>query len=316
MTEKQKWLINVQQTKLGGNYKIMDITHTTNFFIIGAMKTGSTTLYDYLQGHADIALCSPKEPGFFSRDERFLKGWKWYESLFERKGESCLYGDASTCYSRNLTYPDTIKRIHQHNPGAKFIYVVREPVDRAISHYKHRMEERRLTGQPIISLAALIANDDELLEAGDYALQLEKYFEFFTKDQFLILTFKELTQTPLTAIKKVSEFLGVNIMPTITIRANSSGTVYQKNTIRNILRSIRHLPIVASVVDILPVKSRSKVMGFLVQLTSNSFIGRKIGKIHTHNLPEINDKDLAFLDDYYRSSILNLHHITGVTLKA
>jgi len=293
----------------------MNISHTTDFFIIGAMKTGSTTLYDYLQGHANIALCSPKEPGFFSRDERFLNGEKWYASLFEKKGGGCLYGDASTCYSRNLTYPDTIRRIHQHNPRAKFIYVVRDPVDRATSHYKHRMEERRLHGQPIITLAALIANDSELLEAGDYALQLEKYLEFFTKDQFLILTFHELTQTPIIALRKVSEFLSVNVMSTSTIRANESGNVYQKNTLKNILRSIRYLPIISRVVDILPVESREKVMDFLMWLTSNSFIGRKISRIHTQNLPKIRDEDLAFLNNYYQSSILNLKKITGVVLK-
>jgi hypothetical protein len=293
----------------------MNISHTTDFFIIGAMKTGSTTLYDYLQGHANIALCSPKEPGFFSRDERFLNGEKWYASLFEKKGDDCLYGDASTCYSRNLTYPNTIKRIHQHNPRAKFIYVVRDPVQRAISHYKHRMEESRLNGLSIIPLSALITNDNELLEAGDYAMQLEKYLEFFTKDQFLILTFHELTQTPLIALKKLSQFLGVNITATAPIRANPSGIVYQKNTLKNILRSIRNLPIIASVADILPAKSKSMIMDFLVRFTSNSFIGRKISRIHTQNLPKIRDEDLAFLNNYYQSSILNLKKITGIILK-
>jgi hypothetical protein len=293
----------------------MDITHTTDFFIIGAMKTGSTTLYDYLQGHADIALCSPKEPGFFSRDERFFKGWKWYASLFESKGKNCLYGDASTCYSRNLTYPNTIKRIHQHNPRAKFIYVVRDPVQRAISHYKHRMEENRLNGLPIIPLSVLIKNDNELLEAGDYALQLKMYFEFFTKDQFLILTFQELTQTPLMALKKVSEFLGVKITTSTTMRSNTSGQSYQKNTLTNFFRSIRYLPIVTKVVDILPVKSRAMTMDFLVRFTSNSFIGTKVNRMHTQKLPKIKDEDIAFLDNYYHRSILNLQRLTGITLQ-
>lgn len=275
-------------------------SHKTDFFIIGAMKAGTTTLNDYLSLHPKIQISEPKEPGYFSRDERFNKGIEWYKAHFQKgKSLDTLLCDASTCYSRNLTFPNTIERLYEHNPDAKFIYVIREPVQRAISHYKHRMEENRINNLPIINMSDFLKNDIEILEAGNYNLQMDLYLRYFKLDQFLIIDFEDLITNPKFILGEVCDFLGVDIITPSLVHANESGKELARNNAISFIRRIRHLPILSAVVDLLPSNARTAALNQIVVSFERSYFGKYIKRAHSNNLPEITTENRAYLHQYY-----------------
>ena len=109
-----------------------------NLFIIGAMKSGTTSLHEYLNEHPDIFMSNVKEPGYFAECMNYYpKDLAWYESLFkEAKGEMII-GESSTNYTKLPICTDVVNKIWEFNPDARFIYVMRDPIKRVISHYWH-----------------------------------------------------------------------------------------------------------------------------------------------------------------------------------
>ena len=101
-----------------------------NFIIIGAPKCGTTTLSNLLAQHSDVFISKPKEPAFFSRDEVFEKGIKWYESLFQNVQGECAVGEATTGYSTSMYGKVAAKRIAKTIPNVRLIYCVRNPIRR------------------------------------------------------------------------------------------------------------------------------------------------------------------------------------------
>ncbi|MDZ7821446.1 MAG: sulfotransferase [Candidatus Marinimicrobia bacterium] len=106
-----------------------------DFIILGAAKCGTTTLYRILKDHPDINFCREKEPDFFSKTEDWKTHLADYHKLF-REEEGKIYGEASHSYTAYPRFNLNIwEDIHAYNPGMKFIYIVRDPVDRFISSY-------------------------------------------------------------------------------------------------------------------------------------------------------------------------------------
>lgn len=96
-----------------------------NFLVIGAQKSGSTSLYEYLKQHPDIFMSDPKEPEFFADDKLFSKGLKLYERFFSGYQGQKRIGEASTVYSNHVGIEKTIKRIYQFNKDMKLIYIIK-----------------------------------------------------------------------------------------------------------------------------------------------------------------------------------------------
>ena len=155
-----------------------------------------------------------KEPNFFSFAHRVdgpphvVRDPQAYQALFETPLP--VRGEASVTYSF-WPHPDGVPgRIHAAAPDAKFIYVVRDPIDRAISHYRHRIvlgEERR-------SIAEVIAQPDEPSEryiaASSYATQLDQYLEFFDLTRILVLDHDDLRRDRDAVLERCFAFLGVD----------------------------------------------------------------------------------------------------------
>lgn len=113
-----------------------------DFMIIGAAKSATSTLHGALLSAPGIFMTTPKEPAFFSNPAQRSKGIEWYRSLFEPAAGTDVRGEASTTYSRFPfdTKPNTTSpwpEIAKLFPGIPLIYLVRHPVDRAFSHYRH-----------------------------------------------------------------------------------------------------------------------------------------------------------------------------------
>ena len=106
-----------------------------NLIIIGAMKCGTSALHQYLDQHPDIAMSKEKELDFFIEDRNWRKGLDWYRSMFPDSG--VVRGEASPDYTHYPAIPGVPERMHTVVPGAKLIYMVRDPVERMLSQYMH-----------------------------------------------------------------------------------------------------------------------------------------------------------------------------------
>jgi hypothetical protein len=186
--------------------------------IIGAMKCGTSSLYNYLIQHPEIAPCKHKEPGFFSHQHRFVKGYKYYQNLWDwnfQKHQICL--EASTHYT--ALCPKTLKftnyrvaeNIAQYqaatNSAFKFIYIMRNPLERIESHYNH------IKAQPDGDnlLQSFPENGkDYMIDTSRYAYQIEAFYQKFGSDKILLLNFEELKYNTFNLVRKVCQFLQVD----------------------------------------------------------------------------------------------------------
>ena len=151
-----------------------------DFLVIGAMKAGTTTLHAYLARHPGIFTGRTKEPGFFSRDERFAKGLDHYRRLWIGAAPDQLCGEASTCYSRRLEFPNAAPRIAEHVPDVKLVYLLRHPVDRTFSHYTHEMAYRWAKERlPLSRSVDALEEYPTLVDSSLYDEQLKAFLEFF-----------------------------------------------------------------------------------------------------------------------------------------
>ena len=187
-----------------------------DFIIIGAAKSGTTSLVKYLDQHADISFSHPKEPGFFYWPGIHSKGLKHYARFFEGCSDRAKIGEASTAY---LYGEETPRWIKEAIPDAKLIAILRNPVERAFSHYMHRYglgQETRSFKQAIIEGTSLIhinlkdKTHYSYVDRGMYARQIQTYLHHFDASQLLILLFDDLVYDSQRVVESCFDFLGVD----------------------------------------------------------------------------------------------------------
>lgn len=219
-----------------------------DFFIIGAAKAGTTSLFALLERHPDIFMSTPKEPEFFARDDLYSKGLESYADLFEQALPGQTLGEASTIYSHAPFFGETAGRIAQHVPQARFVYVMREPVGRAYSYYTQIVKnyqngtkdysvnrsfeefvipERHATAAPrdkvFAPFNAHLPDSPELCLAGsDYVLQIEAYLAHFPPERFLFLLFEDFREDRVGTLRKITDFLGLAPLPDDVFADNST----------------------------------------------------------------------------------------------
>ncbi|WP_338550890.1 sulfotransferase [Roseovarius phycicola] len=174
-----------------------------DFFIIGAMKSGTTTLHQYLDQRDDVGMARIKETDYFLQDTHKALGVDWYKSQFDLT-RACL-GEASPNYTKYDIFPGVPDRIYAAAPEAKLIFIARDPVTRFASHYRHSW----LHGHMRVAPEDLLASDNgrHMVECSRYAAQLEKYLEVFDRSQLLIVDFDQLCEIPQTVLDEIARFL-------------------------------------------------------------------------------------------------------------
>jgi hypothetical protein len=181
-----------------------------DFFVLGAAKSATTSLYYFLAQHPEIAMSLSKEPSFFSRP-CLMNSPVDYLEQFRPTPATKRLGEASHAY---LVCAQSAAIIRAFVPEARFILVLRNPVDRAFSLYHYRA----VTGDEPIPSFERALNEEErgvadwrrYFRSGLYAEQIENYFQYFDRQRFLFLTFEQLTQDGLETMKRVYEFLEVD----------------------------------------------------------------------------------------------------------
>jgi hypothetical protein len=213
-----------------------------NFLIIGAPRSGTTTLYESLKQHPQIFLSPMKEPMFFILEDETktyigpshphgsldIHG---YRSLFHGVRNQKAIGEASPCY---LFSPKAPGKIKKYIPDAKILVILRNPVERAYSHFLFN----RLGGiEPLADFSeAMAAEEDRLRKGwfiywcyqgmGYYGRQIERYFSSFDPQQFRFFLFEDLLDAPAELFRGIFKFLGVDESVRIAKpeKYNSSGT--------------------------------------------------------------------------------------------
>jgi hypothetical protein len=189
-----------------------------NLFLIGAMKSGTSYLRKLLNSHPDIFMCEPDEPSYFV-EARHLKAiypemWErglWrteerYLNLFRAAADAPILGEASTSYTKTPLAPGVPERIAASIPEPRFIYLLRDPVERAISHYWH-MVRHHSEHRP---MAEALRRDPQFVVISHYAMQLRPYLEKFGQDRVRVVVYERLIADPKGVMAGVYRWLGVN----------------------------------------------------------------------------------------------------------
>jgi len=177
-----------------------------NFFVIGAMKSGTSSLHAYLQSHPQIFMSEPKEPDYFVQVLNWGRGQEWYESLFAGSERAVARGEASTSYSMRHAWPGPAKRIASVVPEARIVYLVRDPIERMLSHYIML----RKTGKEQRPAEKAFREEPGYIRTSSYWFQLEAYLEHFPRERVFVLTSEALRHDRASTVRRVWEFLGVD----------------------------------------------------------------------------------------------------------
>jgi hypothetical protein len=185
------------------------------FFVIGAAKAGTTSLHHYLQQHPDIQMSSNKEPNFFVAADNgvplspgSVRSREEYERLFDPA--FAVRGEASTDYSSHPRRQGVPARIKELIPDAKFVYLVRDPIARTISHYRMRVAflgERRTLAE---ALGEIDDPRSPYIWPSMYASQIERYLRHFSEGRLLVVDQADLLDRRRPTLQRIFRFLGVD----------------------------------------------------------------------------------------------------------
>ena len=279
-----------------------------SFFIVGAPKAGTTALHAYLEKHPQVCMSSDKEPNYFTAaaiaaQELYYKKKnaeteQEYLQLFHPKTSTRIAGEASVSY---LFYPDTAEKIHAFDPAAKIIIVLRDPVQRAFSHYQMDYSiglldvpfETIYRRGPGDTATAMYFQQYFLL--SKYAEQVNRYLAVFPKDQVLLMLQEELYQQPAKTLSSLCSFLGIDpqMAASSMEQQNVSGAasnpllrkLYQVQWLRNLMNAV--------------------VSESLRSNIKSAFLSKK-------NLPVLEQSMANELYAYYADDVKELMRITGL----
>ena len=224
-----------------------------DFIIIGAAKSGTTSLHDYLERHPQISLSASDDPGvrnkepcFFDAEVNWSRGVAWYRALFAAARPDQICGEASTNYTRFPQVPDVPERIATTVPGVRLIYLMRDPVERAYSHYVHRWTRELHPGEPFREpFERFVERDPMCLDGSDYELQIRRYWAHFPREALLLLRMDDLLADPAALLRRVTTFLGV--APDVDLLsagplASNPGGVSEKKLRYRFTKPLRRIP--------------------------------------------------------------------------
>lgn len=191
-----------------------------SFFVVGAQKSGTSSLHACLSRDIRFALPASKETHFFSKKRVFDRGIGWYAEQFRKNSEAAILGEVDPDY---MLFPDAMNRIREHVTDPKLIFILRNPLDRAYSHYL--MTQRR--GYEELSFRDALLAEEERLSAGSefnlqhysYALRgrycalIHRCLSVLPNSKFLILNFEDMFLNDAwnsDFIMKIYDFLGMH----------------------------------------------------------------------------------------------------------
>jgi hypothetical protein len=239
---------------------VSNVPNLPNLLILGAAKSGTSSLYRYLAQHPDVFMSRFKEPTFFVWESReydirgpgvgrigksVIKDLDSYLALFSGARDERIRGEASTGY---LHTPGVPERIRRHVPDAKLIAILRNPINRAYSAFLHA---RRAGVEPLSDFGRALDEEPHRVRTGwigltgysavgMYAEQLERYLAVFPCEQIRIYLFDDLVRDAVGLAQDAFRYLGVDdvFQPDVSIRGNR-GSAVRSIWLYNSLRTLR-----------------------------------------------------------------------------
>ncbi len=259
-----------------------------DFLVIGAARAGTTALHAYLRQHPEIFMPEHKEPNFFAYDGQVLdcKGpgadyinnsvtdLEMYAALFSSASPDGKLGEASPLYLYSERAP---ARIQHHIPKAKMVVILRNPIEQAYSHFMYATKQRIETEENFDNALKLeterLAQDWQPLFGYSsfprYGEQLARYFELFSRDQFLIRRYEDYISDPETLLKEIFDFVGVDsaFTPDMADKLNAGGTPKNKAFQDFLMKSN---PVTKAVGYVVPQATRLKIRDWMAGLNMNA----------------------------------------------
>mgnify|MGYP001416814740 CR=1 FL=1 len=265
-----------------------------DFIGIGAMRCGTTWISDKLRKHPEIFLPNNyKELHFF--DSHYKNGIEWYENNFLGKIDTQISGEFTPKYLRDDESPFLIKN---HYPNVKLIISIRNPVDRAFSHYNFLKKQLKISDN---FYEALFDENYEILKAGLYGQQIKTYLDLFPREKIHIIIFDDIKKTPYNVINELYNFLNVSSdfkpknLEKIINQRREVRYRFLENLTRKTKRSIRPY-----------IKNRNKLKNFGFHYL--------LGILNTINSKKIIKKEIDYdtknyLIEYYKNDFVILNKI-------
>jgi len=273
-----------------------------NFFIVGAPRSGTTSMYEFLKRTPGVYMSSHKEPHYFSSFKpqymfgNIVRDERKYLSLFKDSKNELAIGECSTSYLWDEKSCDLIKN---KIPNARIVIMLRNPVQRAFSHYLMRIGGGQAHSfSEVIKIALKAPKEDYyttiIVNGGFYYEQVKRYLETFGNQQVKIIFFEEFIKDPKKIVKELLKFLGVDGEPPESIQ-----TVHNEFTIPRgkIITSLMQTKIARRIGEQMP--------NWLYEPFVKNVISKK------GNKPKILSEDSLFLKDLYRNDIEKLKKISG-----
>ena len=176
-----------------------------DFLVIGAQKAGTTSLHRYLDRHPQLFLPARKEVNFFVAEREWSRGADWYCGLFDGAGRDQLRGECSPLYTMFPLYTGVPERAVSVVPNVKLVYLVRHPVERAVSSYLHALAEGS-EWRP--ADRALL--DGPYLLASMYAMQLDQWLTYVPRERIHVVATETLASAPRETVAGILDFIGAD----------------------------------------------------------------------------------------------------------
>lgn len=302
---------------------IWDNTNKPSFFLVGAAKSGTTSLSAYLESHPDLFVSVIKEPNYFSQDidvSTFRKGYsksfdgqdtieanpfekrqiaflrdeELYAQLFRPNNSTVYAGECSTSY---LYSESAAKAIHAFNPDSKILVMLRNPAERAFSHYlmavQMGLEKRDFLSAFKFDMEKADKGwgvSELYFELGQYAQQLKRFLKVFPEKQVQVILFEDWIQQPKETQESICKFLNVSIFAAL------------KNEALNESVSPKH-PILHRTV------MQSGLKEFAKKILPKQFFDKIKGRQYKDEKEVLAPNERKYLIDLYREEVLELQDL-------
>lgn len=302
-----------------------------NLFVVGAAKAGTTSLYSYLNSHRSIYMSPIKEPHFFSTDIRcsnfsrlhrakncfnikkylksrplkpvhiaYFESEEDYIELYSEVQNETVIGEVSTGYLFSHT---AAKNIYQFNPRSKIIIMLRNPVERAFSHWLMDLREGNVKEKEFLdavkndyqSSTKAWGKDSLYIELGLYYEQVKRFYDIFPKNQISIHLYEEYRTNQELSLKDIYEFLNVSSVMFSEVCSENSASLPKHGFIPKLINFGKHLRI-------------HRIVNKKVKEAVRSFI------FQSKSLPVLSGSDYKEVYEYFKSDIKKLEELLEIDL--
>jgi len=249
--------------------------------IIGAMKSGTTSLFKFMSQHPNIIATKRTETHFFSKN--FEKGLDFYNTLWPViETENKLYLEATPGYYKSHIHEEIPEKIYKCYPKAKLLYILRDPIKRLESNYRQYINDSG-------NMEGINKHlPEDLIQSSMYYYQIEKFLPFFEKEQIQVIRTIDLNKNPLETLHGVCRFLEIELYDFKDINVKY-GDARVTNT--NVYQNLRKIKLLKALVKNIPQGFKYSIIR---KVSSGERIDNELWKLNDSNREKFRKQ---FLED-------------------